>query len=62
MELKFLGNTYTPHTEVQGKPKVKLTYQGKTYQARQVEAARQVAFNSISLTYRGVSYIKHIAA
>jgi len=58
MELTFLGNTYVKNNEASVKPDVQLRYQGKAYRARQLEAARQVAGNTIVFTYRGVSYTR----
>ena len=58
MQLTFLGNTYTKTSDLRAAPSVELKYQGKTYRARQEEAAQQVAQSDIVLTYRGINYIK----
>ena len=58
MQLTFLGNTYTKNSDLRVAPNVELTYQGKTYRARQQQAAQQVAQSDIVLTYRGINYVK----
>ena len=58
MQLTFLGNTYTKNSDLRVAPNVELKYQGKTYRARQEQAAQQVAQSDIVLTYRGINYVK----
>ena len=58
MQLTFLGNTYTKNSDLRVAPNVELKYQGKTYRARQEQAAQQVAKSDIELTYRGINYVK----
>ena len=58
MQLTFLGNTYTKNSDLRVAPNVELKYQGKTYRARQEQAAQQVAQSDIVLTYQGINYVK----
>ena len=58
MQLTFLDNTYTKTSSLRVPPSVELKYQGKTYRARQEQAAQQVAQSDIVLTYRGINYVK----
>ena len=58
MQLTFLGNTYNKNSDLRVALNVELKYQGKTYRARQEQAAQQVAQSDIVLTYRGINYVK----